>query len=181
MAESSAKPHDDGPLSDARVGQDTTEKYLTFRLGAEEYGLEILKVREIIGLMMITPVPRAPGDVRGVINLRGKIIPVVDLRRRFGMAAVEENERNCIIVVDVASHGESVEIGVLVDEVSEVLDIPDTNIGPAPQFGDRVSTEFILGMAKVGDRVTILLKIEIVLVGVSQSLAELEPAMEAVA
>lgn len=143
--------------------QDVSEKYLTFRLGKEEYGLEILKVREIIGLMNITRVPRAPIDVRGVINLRGKIIPVVDLRSRFRMAATEDTDRSCIIVVDVTADAESVDMGVLVDSVSEVLDIPDHHVGPAPSFGNDVNTDFILGMAKTGERVIILLAIERVL------------------
>jgi purine-binding chemotaxis protein CheW len=138
-------------------------KYLTFRLAQEEYGLEILKVREIIGLMNITPVPRAPHEIRGVINLRGKIIPVVDLRRKFGMSDTEATEETCIIVVNVNAGDESVDMGILVDSVSEVLDIKGEDIGPAPSFGKALSTDFILGMAKTGGRVTILLTIERVL------------------
>jgi purine-binding chemotaxis protein CheW len=138
-------------------------KYLTFRLAQEEYGLEILKVREIIGLMNITPVPRAPHEIRGVINLRGKIIPVVDLRRKFSMSDTEATEETCIIVVNVNAGDESLDMGILVDSVSEVLDIKGGEIGPAPSFGKSVSTDFILGMAKTGGRVTILLTIERVL------------------
>jgi len=135
-------------------------KYLTFRLGREEYGLQILTVREIIGLINITPVPRAPREVRGVINLRGKIIPVVDIRRKFGMDDGEVSETACIIVVEVNTAEESTDVGILVDSVSEVLDITGDNIGPAPTFGKTLSTDFILGMAKVHGRVTILLAIE---------------------
>src|SRR3569623_746978 len=140
-------------------------KYLTFRLVNEEYGLEILKVREIIGLMTITPVPRAPEYIRGVINLRGKIIPVVNLRTKFGMESTEDTDETCIIVVDVTADGESVDMGILVDSVSEVLDIAAGNIGPAPSFGSSLDTGFILGMAKRDGSVPILLAIEIVLTG----------------
>ena len=171
MSEQQPNAAGEEPGESPLISKDVSEKYLTFQLSDEEYGLEILKVREIIGLMNITPVPRAPSDVRGVINLRGKIIPVVDLRSRFGMSAVEETERSCIIVVDVPANGESVDVGVLVDAVSEVLDIPSASIGPAPSFGTDVDTGFILGMAKTGERVTILLKIESVLVSDTLQLA----------
>ena len=134
-------------------------KYLTFKLGAEEYGLGILKVREIIGLMDITAVPRTPAYIRGVINLRGKVIPVVDLRAKFGMPSAEDTDETCIIVVDV---GET-EMGTIVDEVSEVLDIEENEIEDAPSFGANTNTDFILGMGKTKDRVTILLDIAKVL------------------
>jgi purine-binding chemotaxis protein CheW len=146
-------------------------KYLTFRLGNEEYGLEILKVREIIGLMCVTPVPRAPDDIRGVINLRGKIIPVIDLRRKFLMPASPDTDRTCIIVVNVTASGESVDMGILVDSVSEVLDIAGSDIGPAPSFGAALDTDFILAMAKRGASVTILLAIEKVLTDLEVALA----------
>jgi purine-binding chemotaxis protein CheW len=138
-------------------------KYLTFTLAGEVFGLPILKVREIIGLMDITPVPHAPAHVRGVINLRGKVIPVVDLRRQFGMAAVEAHERNCIIVVDVLARGRLVNVGILVDGVSEVLDIASADIEPPPLFGNGLNTDFILGLAKAGGTVKILLAIEQIL------------------
>lgn len=140
-------------------------KYLTFVLGGEEYGLEILKVREIIGLMDITTVPRTPSYVRGVINLRGKIIPVVDLRVKFGMESVEMTEETCIIVVEVVRDGKSVEMGILVDKVSEVLDIVEEEIEEAPSFGSGFDTDFILGMAKTKNSVKILLNIDAVLSG----------------
>jgi purine-binding chemotaxis protein CheW len=146
-----------------KVGKDLAGKYLTFRLGAEEYGLEILKVREIIGLMNITSVPRTPACIRGVINLRGKVIPVVDLRRQFGMEEVEDTEETCIIVVEVTAGGDGVEMGILVDTVSEVLDIAESEIQETPSFGEGIDTDFILALAKAKGSVKILLSIEKVL------------------
>ena len=123
-------------------------KYLTFILADEVYGLEILKVREIIGMMDITAVPRTPAFVKGVINLRGKVIPVVDLRAKFGMPVAEKTEETCIIVVDVAG----VEMGIMVDKVSEVLNIAEKDIEDAPSFGVNVDTDFILGMGKAAGK-----------------------------
>jgi len=134
-------------------------KYLTFVLGDEEYGLEILKVREIIGLMEITSVPQTPDFIKGVINLRGKVIPVIDLRLKFGMEPAEYTDETCIIVVDM---GQTM-IGILVDTVSEVLDISADQIEPPPSFGSRIDTEFILGMGKIKGKVKILLEIDKVL------------------
>ena len=136
-------------------------KYLTFVLAEEEYGLEILKVREIIGMMNITAVPRTPHFVKGVINLRGKVIPVVDLRLKFNLDAGKTTDQTCIIVVDV----NCVEMGIVVDHVSEVLDIAEQEIEDAPGFGVNVNTDFILGMGKRGEKVTILLDIAKVLKG----------------
>jgi purine-binding chemotaxis protein CheW len=138
---------------------DREGKYLTFKLGAEVYGLEILKVREIMGLMAITAVPRTPSYVRGVINLRGKVIPVVDLRTKFGMESVEDTEETCIIVVDVGALG----MGITVDAVSEVIEIAGCDIEDAPTFGKGVNTDFILGMGKANKKVTMLLDIRQVL------------------
>jgi purine-binding chemotaxis protein CheW len=134
-------------------------KFLTFFLAGEEYGLEILRVREILGMLPITRVPRTPPAIRGVINLRGKIIPVVDLRTKFGMDAADYSGRTCIIVV----HAQGVEFGVVVDRVSEVLDIASGNIEDAPSFGVDVNTEYLLGIAKIGGSVKLLLDIERVL------------------
>lgn len=134
-------------------------KYLTFVLGEEEYGLEILKVREIIGLMDITAVPQTPAFVKGVINLRGKVIPVIDLRLKFGMEEAEPTEETCIIVVDI---GASL-IGIFVDTVSEVLDVTADQIEPPPSFGSALETAFILGMGKIKGKVKILLDIDSVL------------------
>ena len=134
-------------------------KYLTFVLATEEYGFEILKVREIIGLMDITRVPSMPSYVVGVINLRGKVIPVVDLRLKFSMDSTEHTSETCIIVVDV--HGQL--MGVVVDKVSEVLDIRAADIEDAPGVGAAVDTQFILGMAKAKGSVKILLDVNQVL------------------
>ncbi|HQL53921.1 MAG TPA: chemotaxis protein CheW, partial [Phycisphaerae bacterium] len=130
-------------------------KYLTFSLAAEEYGLEILKVREIIGIMDITAMPQMPPYVKGVINLRGKVIPVIDLRTKFGLESAEYTEQTCIVVVDVGSL-----VGVIVDTVQEVLDIDGTQIDPPPPLGASVDTTFIMGMGKVKDDVKILLDID---------------------
>lgn len=146
-----------------KVG-DRGGKYLTFALGNEEYGLQILKVREIIGFMEITAVPRMPVHVRGVINLRGQVISVVDLRAKFQMPARERTEQTCIIVVETAGGGRKVNIGVIVDRVSEVLNIADDKIEDAPDFGDsELNPKFILGMGKIGQAVKILLDIDRVL------------------
>lgn len=149
-------------------------KYLTFRLANEEFGVEILRVREIIGLMDITVVPRTPKAIRGVINLRGKIIPVVDLRATFQMQAAEDTDLTCIIVVDVPMGSNHAQIGILVDTVSEVLDIRAEQIEPAPAFGADVDTQFIRGMARIDEQVKILLNIEEVL-----NRQELHPAASA--
>jgi len=146
-----------------KKGADLAGKYLTFKLLNEEYGIEILKVREIIGVMAITSLPRTPPFVRGVINLRGKVIPVIDLRRKFDMETAEDTDQTCIIVVDVALQSGSIQIGILVDSVSEVLDIRGEDIEEAPAFGTNIDTAFILGMAKAKGSVKILLNIEKVL------------------
>ena len=139
-------------------------KYLTFALGREEYGLEILKVREIIGIMDITAVPRTPGYVRGVINLRGQVISVIDLRAKFGMEAREKTDETCIIVVEIrGDRGRKLSTGIVVDKVKEVLNVPTDTIEDAPTFGEAVPTDFILGMGKIGDSVKILLDIDKVL------------------
>ncbi|MBM4350473.1 MAG: purine-binding chemotaxis protein CheW [Deltaproteobacteria bacterium] len=138
-------------------------KYLTFSLAGEEYGIGILKIKEIIGMMAITTVPRTPAFVKGVINLRGKVIPVVDLRLKFGMEEMGYTERTCIIVVEIAGQGGSVLIGIVVDSVSEVLNIKSTDIEETPTFGAKLDTDYILGMAKMNGGVKILLDIDKVL------------------
>ncbi len=144
--------------------QDREGKYLTFALGPEEYGLEILKVREIMGIMEITAVPQTPAHVRGVINLRGKVIPVIDLRAKFGMEPTETTDQTCIIVVEITQQGKGFNTGIVVDRVQEVLDIAGEHIEDTPQFGSNVATDFILGMGKIGESVKILLDIDKVLV-----------------
>ena len=138
-------------------------KYLTFSLAGEEYGIGILKVREIIGMMSITPVPQTPEFVKGVINLRGKVIPVIDLRLRFGLDATAYTERTCIIVVEIHGESGSIPMGIVVDAVSEVLNIRGADIENTPTFGVKLNTDFILGMAKTEGDVKILLDIDKVL------------------
>ena len=144
-------------------------KYLTFTLADEEYGLEILKVREIISYMEITAVPQTPDYVRGVINLRGQIVPVVDLRAKFGMESAEVTRGTAIIVVETTQDNHKFRSGIVVDRVREVLDIAAENIEETPQFGPAERTDFILGMAKVGDSVKILLDIDKALAGADLS------------
>jgi purine-binding chemotaxis protein CheW len=138
-------------------------KYLTFTLAGEEYGIGILKVKEIIGMMTITMVPQTPGYIKGVINLRGKVIPVVDLRLKFEMAAADYTERTCIIVVEIGKKTDRLLIGIVVDSVSEVLNIKAGDIDETPNFGTRLQTDYILGMAKAGGGIKILLDIDRVL------------------
>jgi purine-binding chemotaxis protein CheW len=140
-----------------------TGKYLTFTLDKEEYGIGILKVKEIIGMMAITPVPRTPEFVKGVINLRGKVIPVMDLRLKFDMGAIPYTDRTCIIVVEIDSENETVLIGIVVDAVSEVLNIQKEEIEDTPAFGTTLNTDYILGLAKTNGGVKILLNIDKVL------------------
>ena len=134
-------------------------KFLTFILGKEVYGIEILKVREIIGLMDITTVPQTPEYMKGVINLRGKVIPVIDLRLKFGMPEEEHTQETCVIVVEV----NNTSLGIIVDSVSEVSDINGGEIEDAPSFGQGIDTSFIMALGKVKDKIIILLDIEAVL------------------
>jgi len=140
-------------------------KYLTFSLAGEEYGIGILKVKEIIGLMPITPVPKTPEHIRGVINLRGKVIPVVDLHLKFGMMAAADTERTCIIVTEIATDGHKIFLGIMVDSVSEVLKIKSEGIEDALNFGSGLDMAYILGMAKIDQSVKILLDIDKVMSG----------------
>jgi purine-binding chemotaxis protein CheW len=150
-----------GPMAKVDGGQEG--KYLTFALGREEYGIGILKVKEIIGILPITPVPRTPGYMKGVINLRGKVIPVVDLRLKFGMEEIDNTERTCIIVVEVGQPNGAVLTGIMVDSVSEVLNIKAGDVEKAPDFGAKLDTDYILGLAKMNGGVKILLQIDTVL------------------
>ena len=146
------------PIDEAVVTLLESRKYLTFMLDDEEYGIDILKVREIIGLMDITQVPQTAAFLEGVINLRGKVIPVVDLRTKFGLPRAEYNELTCIIVVDVGML-----MGIIVDTVQEVHDIAPSNIAPPPVVDATVNTRFIEGMGQVNNDIKILLDIESVL------------------
>lgn len=148
-----------------QVMADKEGKYLTFTLAGEEYGIGILKIREIIGLLPITSVPQTPAFIKGVINLRGKVIPVMDLRVRFGIPPLDYSERTCIIVVEVSGQAGVIQIGIVVDAVSEVLNIKSDDMEPTPSFGTKLNTEYILGMAKIGGGIKILLDITRVLGG----------------
>lgn len=142
-----------------------TGKYLTFALSKEEYGIGILKVKEIIGMMPITSVPRTPEFVKGVINLRGKVIPVIDLRLKFSMGEMPYTDRTCIIVVEIDTEKETVLIGIVVDSVSEVLNIQENEIEDTPAFGAQLDISYILGIAKTESGVKMLLNIDHVLSG----------------
>jgi purine-binding chemotaxis protein CheW len=142
---------------------DKEGKYLTFSLADEEYGIGILQIKEIIGMMPVTSVPRTPEFVKGVINLRGKVIPVMDLRLRFRMEAIDYTDRTCIIVVEIEGHSGTVLMGIVVDAVSEVLNIRAQDLEETPAFGTSLDTAYILGMAKMEGGVKILLDIDKVL------------------
>ena len=163
------------PTPDAGQLASLAGKYMTFRVGGEEYGLEILKVRELIGLLEITRVPHAPHGVRGVVNLRGKIIPVVDLRTHLGISADSAVARPVIIVAQLQTASGPVTTGVLVDQVLEVRNIAASQIEPPPSFGRAgESTRFILGIAKTEKRVVLLIDIDLVLAEANLSLAAQE-------
>ena len=135
-------------------------KYLTFNLADEEYGIGILKIKEIIGMLPATSVPKTPDFVKGVINLRGKVIPVVDLRGRFGIEEIEYTDRTCTIVVEIEGQAGTILMGIVVDSVSEVLNIKGEDIEESPAFGARLDTNYILGMAKMEGSVKLLLDID---------------------
>ncbi len=149
--------HDVGETEQHCEAAATAGQYLTFNLASEVYGLEILKIQEIIGMMNVTIVPKTPEYVRGVINLRGKVIPVIDLRSVFGMPSKEDTERTCIIVVQVRAGGGERTVGFIVDEVSEVLHIAAEQMEAPPSIGTSADNDFILGMGKVGEKVIMLL------------------------
>jgi purine-binding chemotaxis protein CheW len=151
-------------------------KYLVFELGREEFGIRVLKVREIIGIQDITAVPQTPVYVKGVINLRGKVIPVVDLRLKFGLPEQEYTPRTCIVVVQVQGEAGPLPMGIVVDGVAEVLNLAGADIEDTPDFGDGTTTPYLLGMAKVKGQVKILLEIDRVLT--SQDLSELAPLIQ---
>jgi purine-binding chemotaxis protein CheW len=144
-----------GAQPDARSG-----KYLTFKLGPEEFGVRVIKVREIMGIQQITAVPQTPDYLKGVINLRGKVIPVIDLRLKFGLPAIEYTQRTCIVVMQVEGESGAILVGIIVDGVSEVLNLTSADIEDTPDFGAKLDTHFILGMAKLKGKVKILLDID---------------------
>ena len=164
------------PRESAVKTDDRAGKYLTFQLGREEFAIQVLKVREIMGVQDITAVPQTPAHVRGVINLRGKVVPVVDLRLKFRLPEMEYTQRTCIIVVQVQFQGTALMMGIVVDAVSEVLNLAAGDIEDTPEFGSGVVTPYILGMAKSKGKVKILLDIDQVLS--SQELQGLESVMQ---
>lgn len=164
MAQTKERPQTPARRLEAQPGAaNRAGKYLTFKLGKEEFGVHVLHVREIMGVQDITAVPGTPAHLKGVINLRGKIIPVVDLRLKFVFPEAPYTQTTCIIVVQVTQEGEPAMIGVIVDGVSEVLTLNDGDIENAPDFGEEVDMPFVLGIAKVKGAVKILLRIEDVL------------------
>lgn len=171
-----AKQTDTSPTNTAPGAESANEnKFLSFRIGKEEFGVEILRVREIIGILGITPLPQTPAYVKGVINLRGKIIPVIELRTKIGLEPRDYTDETCIIVVEVSDGGDDrLSMGVIVDSVSEVIDIPRASIEPAPRFGGSLDTAYIQGMGKVREQVLILLDIDRVM-----SVRELDSLSEA--
>ena len=140
--------------------KDLGGKYLTFCSGDEEFGLGILKVQEIIGMMKVTRVPRVSTYIRGVINLRGKVIPIIDLRLRFQLEETPDTDRTCIVVVQVDRGDDQVTMGIVVDGVSEVMDVAAAQIEPPPRFASSVDTNFLMGIGKVGEKVIMLLDID---------------------
>ena len=144
--------------TDGRAG-----KYLTFHLANEEFGVRVLKVREIMGLQEITAVPQTPSHIKGVINLRGKVVPVIDLRLKFGVPAADYTQRTCIIVTQVQGESGAILMGIVVDGVSEVLNLTEAEIEDTPDFGEEIAGKYLLGMAKVKGKVKILLDIDRVL------------------
>ncbi len=161
--------------SPAQAGE-RAGKYLVFHLGREEFGIQVLKVREIMGIQDITAVPQTPAYLKGVINLRGKVIPVVDLRLKFGLPELEYSQRTCIIVVQVAGEAGPLLMGIVVDGVAEVLNLAEADIEDTPEFGEEVAVTYLLGMAKIKGKVKILLDIDQVLT--NQELQGLEAVLQ---
>jgi purine-binding chemotaxis protein CheW len=156
--------HERGETATSRARNGSpADKYLTFALGDEEYGVPVLKVREIIKMMDITAVPQVPPHVKGVINLRGKVIPVVDLRVKFAFPRQDYTDRTCIVVVDVNLASGTTVMGIVVDAVSEVLSIAADEIQPTPEFGGQIAAGYMSGMARLKDAVKILLDLDLVL------------------
>jgi purine-binding chemotaxis protein CheW len=173
-----SQAHENGRADQNRA---EASKYMTFKLASEEYGLEIGKVRELIGMMEITRIPRARNHIRGVINLRGKVIPVVDLRTRFGLPPTEPTGQTVIIVVQLQSADGALTIGVLVDEVLEVRTIVASQVEKPPALHGHIDVGFLLGIGKSDKRVIFLLDIDRVLSAGPESHAELRVTDEGVA
>ena len=160
---------EDATMSDLENEDTQKDKYLTFHLAGEDYGIEIQYVIEIIGIQNITDVPDMPAFIRGVINLRGKVVPIMDVRARFGIEDRDYDDRTCIIVVNI----DSTEVGLVVDEVSEVADIPEKNVEPAPRTNKNQGDSYIQGMGKINNDVKILLDVhKLLFSGEMQELVE---------
>jgi len=144
-------------------GHEEQQQYLTFMLSGETYAISILRIKEIIQYGQLTEVPRMPDFIRGVINLRGSVVPVIDLSARFGKPATALGRRNCIIIIEVAVGAETQSVGVMVDAVNAVLEIPAAEIEPAPSFGTNIRADFIAGMGKINGKFVIILNIHHVL------------------
>jgi len=150
-------------MSGSQEVDEEQQQYLTFMLSGETYAISILRIKEIIQYGQLTEVPRMPGFIRGVINLRGAVVPVIDLSARFGKQATAIGRRNCIIIIEVAIGEESQSVGVMVDAVNAVLEIPASEIEPAPTFGANIRADFIAGMGKINGKFVIILNIQHVL------------------
>jgi purine-binding chemotaxis protein CheW len=151
-----------GSMSDSQAVplSSVAGKYLAFALSKERYGLEILKVQEIIKVAHITSVPKCPSYIKGVINLRGKIIPVIDLRMKFGIEPIPYDDKTCIIVINITKGEQRIAIGIIVDTVLEVINFTASEIEPAPQYGSHLHSHFVIGMGKKMDHLNILIDIE---------------------
>ena len=147
----------------AEAGATEGKQFLTFTLGGEMYAIEILNIKEIIEYGQLTTVPMMPEFVRGVINLRGRVVPVIDLAVRFGRKAAETTKRTCNVIIEVQAEEQTIDIGIVVDAVSEVLEIPASQIEPPPSFGAKIRADFIQGMGKVGGEFVIILGLDKVL------------------
>jgi len=151
------------PVAANAAAQRDQQQYLTFMLGGETYAMGILSIKEIIEYGNITEVPRMPEFIRGVINLRGSVVPVIDLGARFGKQATDITRRTCIVIIEVANGEETQDVGVMVDAVNEVLEISASEIEPAPSFGANIRADFIDGMGKINGKFVIILNIHQVL------------------
>lgn len=151
------------PVAANAAAQQDQQQYLTFMLGGETYAMGILAIKEIIEYGSLTEVPRMPDFIRGVINLRGAVVPVIDLGARFGKQATAITRRTCIVIIEVANGDERQDIGVMVDAVNEVLEIAASEIEPAPSFGANIRADFIDGMGKIDGKFVIILNIQQVL------------------
>jgi len=176
MVQSQASPPATGKLSE----QSDQQQYLTFMLGGETYAMGILAIKEIIEFGSLTEVPRVPAFIRGVINLRGAVVPVIDLGARFGKAATKVTRRTCIVIVEISSGEETQVVGVMVDAVNAVLEISAQEIEPPPSFGANIRADFISGMGKINGKFVIILNIQNVLsVDEMATLSGLEPGSPA--